>query len=125
MCSVERSFRSHTLPNVDLIRHCWSRIDPLKQYQQSDEKIRIKCLADAVDRNIFNVSTPLVETQLTPTVYADDIDARPNHNSITSDRKTPMMCADGLTLCVHEEDIAHTSIAVYGKYTWPYVLGCL
>ena len=103
---------------LDLIKFCWEKIPVFNGLAEQIGKTCIHCLKDAFDNELFLIRSTgrLVETSL-PHLNGDD-DARPNHNSLTTDRMTPVASSSSL---YDSEDIM---VPVYGVLVWPYLLGC-
>jgi hypothetical protein len=111
---------------IDLIQFCWGKIPSLHQYEATGDKIIILDVDDALHGELYRSvnQKPLIETSLAPSATTPD-SARPNHNSLTTDDKTPTVPhsehpANTLSSLCHS-DIQ--SIPVYNSFVWPYLLG--
>ena len=102
---------------TDLIRHCWGLIKPIRQFQDTNNKIYLSSVEDAFDKSLFETcSSPIIETELDP--YPDpQPEARPNHNSLTTDKRTPRI------LVPKEPNMMEfvQEVPVYAPFVWPYL----
>jgi hypothetical protein len=117
-----------------LIRHCWSHL-PLPSLIQT-------CVVDVVDglSDLCLLSSPplpsllppprLLTTTLSPANHSWESApaARPNHASLSTDRKTPLLVLGGSSVEHETEDEWRRNssdddiVPVYSKYVWPYLL---
>mgnify|MGYP003386089496 CR=1 FL=1 len=82
-----------------------------------------------VDPSLSPFAPRLIETSLPPFINDNGADARPCHNSLTTDQKTPTVpgstVLSGSAGNKDAEAATDILIPVYSVYVWPYLLGCL
>ena len=138
---IKRTFFEETnviriVLSAELITQCWGQIIPLRNSFESDGTITIRSCPDALDGLMFGGLATTLITHLEP-ARGTEI-ARPNHNSLTLDIKTPIISnflprfeeqnsssySSGLPPCDRLLPGSKINIPIYRACAWPYLLGC-